>query len=606
MEESKVPTSPVTPVDENQIIAERRAKLAALRAQGQAFPNDFRRDALAGDLHVQHGARTNEELEPLGVTVTVAGRMMLKRVMGKACFATLQDMSGRIQLYVTLDAVGAAALEAFKHWDLGDIVGASGTLFKTRTGELSVRVTALRLLAKALRPLPEKFHGLADQEQRYRQRYVDLITNADARRVFIARSQIVQAIREFFVARGFLEVETPMMHPIPGGAAARPFATHHNALDMELFLRIAPELYLKKLVVGGLEKVFEINRNFRNEGISTRHNPEFTMLEFYEAYRDYRYLMDLTEELFREVATKVAGTTSVTYQGEAIELGRPFDRLTMAEAIHKYQPQYPLAELAKPEYLRVALAPFDVEVFASDGVGLLQLKLFEATTEDEAGAADLHRGPPHRCFAPGPRERRRPVRHRALRALHHRARARQRLLRAERPRGPGGALSRAGRGPRGGRRGSDVLRRRLHPRDGIRAAADGGRGHRHRPAGDAADRQPVDPRRDPVPAAQARRLRAASGSHAAPLPGTVGKLAFSTVAVDGEQGHRTSPDAADIIEHALGALEIEAPPVAAMIVRQHQAAVDVELPHGDARGAVVELRARGSPRARRGCRALRS
>ena len=383
MDESKVPPSPVASVDENQIIAERRAKLATLRAQGQAFPNDFRRDALAGDLHVQHGARTNEELEPHGVAVTVAGRMMLKRVMGKACFATLQDMSGRIQLYVTLDAVGAAALEAFKHWDLGDIVGASGTLFKTRTGELSVRVTALRLLAKALRPLPEKFHGLADQEQRYRQRYVDLITNADARRVFIARSQIVQAIREFFVARGFLEVETPMMHPIPGGAAARPFATHHNALDMELFLRIAPELYLKKLVVGGLEKVFEINRNFRNEGISTRHNPEFTMLEFYEAYRDYRYLMDLTEELFREVAVKVAGTTSVTYQGEAIELGRPFDRLTMAEAIHKYQPQYPLAELAKPEYLRVALAPFDVEVFASDGVGLLQLKLFEATTEDK-------------------------------------------------------------------------------------------------------------------------------------------------------------------------------------------------------------------------------
>ncbi len=309
--------------------------------------------------------------------------MMLKRVMGKACFATLQDMSGRIQLYVTLDALGATVLDAFKHWDLGDIVGASGTLFKTKTGELSVRVTAIRLLAKALRPLPEKFHGLADQEQRYRQRYVDLITNADSRRVFAARSKIVQAIREFFVARGYLEVETPMMHPIPGGAAARPFATHHNALDMELFLRIAPELYLKKLVVGGLEKVFEINRNFRNEGISTRHNPEFTMLEFYEAYRDYRYLMDLTEELFREVAIKVAGTTTVPYQGETIDLGSRFDRLTMAEAIHKYHPHYPLAELAKPEYLRVALAPFDVEVFASDGVGLLQLKLFEATTEDK-------------------------------------------------------------------------------------------------------------------------------------------------------------------------------------------------------------------------------
>jgi lysyl-tRNA synthetase class 2 len=383
MNEASKNLPPAAPADENQIIAERRAKLAAWRTNGQAFPNDFRRDALAGDLHALHGAKPNEELEPVGIRATVAGRMMLKRVMGKACFATLQDGSGRIQLYVTLDGVGAETLDDFKHWDLGDIVGASGTLFKTKTGELTVRVTAIRLLAKALRPLPEKFHGLADQEQRYRQRYVDLITNADARRVFIARSGIVQAIREFFVARGYLEVETPMMHPIPGGAAARPFATHHNALDMELFLRIAPELYLKKLVVGGLEKVFEINRNFRNEGISTRHNPEFTMLEFYEAYRDYRYLMDLTEELFREVALKVTGSTTVNYQGETIDLGKPFDRLTMAEAIHKYHPQYPLAELAKPEYLRVALAPFGVEVFASDGLGLLQLKLFEATTESK-------------------------------------------------------------------------------------------------------------------------------------------------------------------------------------------------------------------------------
>ena len=273
--------------------------------------------------------------------------MMLKRVMGKACFATLQDMTGRIQLYVTLDAVGAEALDAFKHWDLGDIVGATGTLFKTKTGELTVKAQSIRLLAKALRPLPEKFHGLTDQEQRYRQRYVDLLTNDDARRTFVARSRIVQAIREFFVARGYLEVETPMMHPIPGGAAARPFVTHHNALDMRLFLRIAPELYLKKLVVGGFEKVFEINRNFRNEGISTRHNPEFTMLEFYEAYQDYRYLMDLTEALFREVAQKVVGATTVTYQGVAIDLGRPFDRLTMAEAVHRYNPHYPLAELVE-------------------------------------------------------------------------------------------------------------------------------------------------------------------------------------------------------------------------------------------------------------------
>jgi lysyl-tRNA synthetase class 2 len=308
---------------------------------------------------------------------------MLKRVMGKACFATLQDMSGRIQLYITMDAVGADKLDDFKHWDLGDIVGAVGTLFKTKTGELSVKASQIRLLAKALRPLPEKFHGMTDQEQRYRQRYVDLITNPDSRRVFVARSRIVQSIREFFVARGYLEVETPMMHPIPGGAAARPFVTHHNALDMQLFLRIAPELYLKKLVVGGMEKVFEINRNFRNEGISTRHNPEFTMIEFYEAYQDYRYLMDLTEALFREVAQRVTGSTTLTYQGATIDLGQPFDRLTMAEAIHKYQPQYPLAELAQPEYLKVALAPHGVEVFPTDGLGLLQLKLFEATTEDK-------------------------------------------------------------------------------------------------------------------------------------------------------------------------------------------------------------------------------
>jgi lysyl-tRNA synthetase, class II len=371
------------PQDENQIIAERRGKLAALRAGGNAFPNDFRRDALAADLHAAHDAKANEELEPLHIPVAVAGRMMLKRVMGKASFATLQDMSGRIQLYVTSDAVGAGIHDAFKHWDLGDIVGASGHLFKTRTGELSVKVTSLRLLSKSLRPLPEKFHGLADQEQKYRQRHVDLITNPGSRDVFVKRSQIVQKMREFFVDRGYLEVETPMMHAIPGGAAARPFVTHHNALDTDLYLRIAPELYLKKLVVGGMEKVFEINRNFRNEGMSTRHNPEFTMLEFYEAYQDYHYLMDLTETLFRELAQSVLGTTTVDYQGTAIELGRPFDRLTMAEAIHKYHPHYPLAELAKPEYLKVALAPFGTEVFATDGLGLLQLKLFEATTEDK-------------------------------------------------------------------------------------------------------------------------------------------------------------------------------------------------------------------------------
>jgi lysyl-tRNA synthetase class 2 len=292
-------------------------------------------------------------------------------------------MSGRIQVYVKTDLVGAEVYEAFKHWDLGDILGVEGTLFRTRTGELTIQATTIRLLSKSLRPLPDKFHGLTDMEARYRQRYVDLIVNPESRETFVKRSRLVQAVREFFVARGYLEVETPMMHPIPGGAAAKPFVTHHNALEMALYLRIAPELYLKKLVVGGLEKVFEINRNFRNEGISTRHNPEFTMIEFYEAYRDYHYLMDLTEQLLRECALKVLGTTTVPYQGETIDLAKPFDRLTMAEAIAKYNPRYPLHELAKPEYLKVALAPFGVEVFPTDGLGLLQLKLFEATTESK-------------------------------------------------------------------------------------------------------------------------------------------------------------------------------------------------------------------------------
>jgi lysyl-tRNA synthetase class 2 len=368
---------------ENQVIAERRAKLTALRGRGQAYPNDFGRDALAAALHERYGSQPAEQLEAAHASVAVAGRMMLKRVMGKASFTTLQDMSGRIQLYLTRDALGEDAYEAFKHWDLGDILGARGTLFRTRTGELSVRVTELRLLAKALRPLPEKFHGLTDQEQKYRQRYVDLIVSLESRRVFVMRSQIVQAMREFFVARGYLEVETPMMQPIPGGAAARPFITHHNALDTDLYLRIAPELYLKRLVVGGFEKVFEINRNFRNEGISTKHNPEFTMLEFYEAYRDYRYLMDLTEELMREVAGKVCGTTMIEYQDQKIDLSGPFDRLTIAEAIAKYNPQHSLAELSKSDYLRKALAALKVEVFPTDGLGVLQLKLFEATTEDK-------------------------------------------------------------------------------------------------------------------------------------------------------------------------------------------------------------------------------
>lgn len=369
--------------DENQIIAERRAKLAELRAGGNAFPNDFARTDLAADLHAAHGGKANEALEPAAIPAGVAGRMMLKRIMGKASFATLQDMSGRIQLYVTNDVAGAAAHEAFKRWDLGDIVGARGTLFKTRTGELSLRVTELRLLAKALRPLPEKFHGLADQESKYRQRHIDLIMNEDARRVFHLRGRIIQEIRAFMVERGFLEVETPMMHPIPGGAAARPFVTHHNALDMQLYLRIAPELYLKRLVVGGFERVFEINRNFRNEGISTRHNPEFTMMEFYEAYRDYRYLMDFTEELLRAVAKNVLGTLQVQYGELVVDLSQPFARLSVREAIAKFHPEIPAAILSTREGVIGVLERrgIDWSQHKSAGVGALQLHLFEETTE---------------------------------------------------------------------------------------------------------------------------------------------------------------------------------------------------------------------------------
>jgi lysyl-tRNA synthetase class 2 len=371
--------------DENQIIAERRAKLAELRRRGAAFPNDFRREHFAGDLHRAWGGKSNEEIEPKAVAAAVAGRMMLKRVMGKASFATIQDESGRIQLYVTRDGLGEAAYEAFKHHDLGDILGARGTLFKTKTGELSLKVAELRLLVKAIRPLPEKFHGLSDQEQKYRQRYVDLIMSEETREVFRARSRIVQAIREHMTGRGFLEVETPMMQPIPGGAVARPFKTHHNALDMDLYLRVAPELYLKRLVVGGFEKVFEINRNFRNEGISTRHNPEFTMLEFYEAYRDYRYLMDFTEELLREVAKAALGSSQLRYGGHSIDLGKPFERLTILQAICKFHPEIVERELANREGVIAVLKKRGIEFgqHAKAGVGALQLHLFEETTEQQ-------------------------------------------------------------------------------------------------------------------------------------------------------------------------------------------------------------------------------
>jgi lysyl-tRNA synthetase class 2 len=369
------------PPDENQIISERRAKLTALRTQGNPFPNDFARKHLAGELHGAYAALTKEALEASPVEVALAGRMMLKRIMGKASFATLQDMSGRIQLYVSNDAAGAACHDAFKRWDLGDILGVRGTLFKTRTGELTIQARELRLLAKALRPLPEKFHGLADQEQKYRQRYLDLIMNEETRRTFLVRSRIIQEMRAFMVARGFLEVETPMMQPLPGGAAAKPFETHHNALDMKLYLRIAPELYLKRLVVGGFERVFEINRNFRNEGISTRHNPEFTMMEFYEAYRDHRYLMDFTEDLLRTVAKSVLGTLQLPYGEHVVDLQKPFARLSAVEAMCAHHPAYSANDLVKREFLAGELSKAGVSVRPDASVATLQLMLFEETTE---------------------------------------------------------------------------------------------------------------------------------------------------------------------------------------------------------------------------------
>ncbi|MDM0084493.1 lysine--tRNA ligase [Variovorax sp. J31P179] len=328
-------------VDDNQLIAERREKLKALRGaqaegKGVAFPNDFKPGHRAAALVAAHGETEAEVLEATPIEVSVAGRMMLKRVMGKASFATLQDATGRIQLYVQRDAIGEEAYAGFKRWDLGDIIGAVGTLMKTKTGELSVKVTQLRLLTKSLRPLPDKFHGMADQEQKYRQRYVDLITDGAARERFAARSKAVSALREFMVANDFLEVETPMLHPIPGGANAKPFKTHHNALDQEMFLRIAPELYLKRLIVGGFERVFEINRSYRNEGISVRHNPEFTMMEFYAAYWNYRDLMDFTETLIRTIADKAVGSQQLEYQGKPVDLAQPFERLTIREAILKH------------------------------------------------------------------------------------------------------------------------------------------------------------------------------------------------------------------------------------------------------------------------------
>ncbi len=368
--------------DESDIIANRRDKLERLRAMGPAFPNDFRRTALAADLHGDHGAQDKEALAELNQQVSVSGRVMLRRVMGKASFITLQDVSGRIQCYLRREDIGEEAYQAFNDlWDIGDIVGVTGTLFKTNKGELTVAASAARLLTKSLRPLPEKFHGLADQETRYRQRYLDLIVNEHSRELFRQRSAVVQALRDFFIARDFLEVETPMMQTIPGGATARPFVTHHNALDLDLYLRVAPELFLKRLVVGGFERVFEINRNFRNEGLSTRHNPEFTMLEFYQAYSDYHELMDLTEELLRSVSKSVLGTTTVQYVGETIDFAQPIERLTLLESIQRYG-DFEDADLRDRDALRAILNDLNVKVDDGWGVGKLQMELFEVRVEE--------------------------------------------------------------------------------------------------------------------------------------------------------------------------------------------------------------------------------
>ena len=377
--------SPIEERDENAIMAERRQKLNALRQEGIAFPNDFTPANRAQALHDEYDALSREDLEARNVQVSVAGRMMLKRVMGKASFATVQDGTGQIQFYINDKGVGEAVHESFKHWDMGDIIAAEGQLFKTQHGELSVRCAQLRLISKSLRPLPDKFHGLADQELKYRQRYVDLIVSPETRDTFMKRTKAMNAVRDFMVENGFMEVETPMLHPIPGGATAKPFVTHHNALDMQMFLRIAPELYLKRLIVGGFERVFEINRNFRNEGVSPRHNPEFTMMEFYAAYTDYQWQMNYTEQLLRDVAIRTTGSATLSYQGKELDLSKPFDRLTIIQAIEKYAPEYIGAALTDENYLRSELRKHGVTMddpqIKNAGIGALQLALFEEVAE---------------------------------------------------------------------------------------------------------------------------------------------------------------------------------------------------------------------------------
>ena len=379
--------TPVLVEEENKLIAQRREKLAALRAAASengssAFPNTFRRDALAGELLEHYQDKTKEELEELSFRVAVGGRMMAKRIMGKASFSQLQDMSGRIQLFVQRDSLPEGVYnDGFKKWDVGDIIGASGVLFKTKTDELSIKVDDIQLLTKSLRPLPDKFHGLSDTEIRYRQRYVDLIMNQEVKQSFYLRSQIIKFIRDYFDTRGFVEVETPMMQVIPGGATARPFETFHNALNLPMFLRIAPELYLKRLVVGGVERVYEINRNFRNEGVSTRHNPEFTMLEFYQAYADYNDLMDITEDLLRQIATNLLGTTDVTSEGNTYDFGSPFARLSVFDSILHYNPEITAQQLSELGSARELAKGLGVKLKDSYGLGKVQIEIFEKTVE---------------------------------------------------------------------------------------------------------------------------------------------------------------------------------------------------------------------------------
>ena len=369
--------------EEHTLIAERRRKLNEMRAKGNAYPNDFRQESLAGDLHQAYGEFTAEALEELGLVVKVAGRMLAKRVMGKASFAKIQDRSGQLQLFVQKNVLGEELYDDFKSWDRGDILGARGRLFRTKTGELSVWVDELRPLTKSLRPLPEKFHGLSDQETRYRQRYVDLIINDSTRETFRIRSQTLASIRGYLDALSFMEVETPMLHPIPGGAVARPFVTHHNTLDMRLYLRIAPELYLKRLIVGGLGRVYEINRSFRNEGISTRHNPEFTMLELYQAFADYEDIMDLTENLIRDTARSVLAREQISYQGIDVDLSKPFQKITVEESVLKYNPQLDGGRLRDVDYLRQVCRGMKIEVKDGDGAGKLLIGIFDETVESK-------------------------------------------------------------------------------------------------------------------------------------------------------------------------------------------------------------------------------